>query len=99
MYVLTKKLPLGFRLVEIEREVITQLIDNDLNLIDWNFDIDSQKLTLQYLNDSQKECVKVFPFKSIGRNATSHFGGDHSLNRYMDLIEESPLSFRDVVLT
>lgn len=62
MYVIEKKQPRGFRLIEIEREVITPLVDNDLNLIDWNYDLESHRLSLLYLNEDGKECVKVLPF-------------------------------------
>lgn len=76
MYVFVKKIPIGFKLVEIEREVITPLIDNDLDIIKWNFDLESHRLTLLFKNKEDQECVKVFPFKAIRKNATSHFGGD-----------------------
>ena len=99
MYVLEKKQPKGLRIVEIEREVITPLIDNDLDVIDWNFDLDSHRLCLLYKNNQGKECVKVLPFSQIRKNATSHFGGDHSLNKYLDLISESELTFKDEFLS
>jgi hypothetical protein len=86
-------------MVEIEREVVTLLIENDCNLIDWNFDLDSHRLTLQYMDELNHECVKVFPFKSISKNATNHFGGDRSLNKYLELIQRSNLSFKDEVLS
>lgn len=41
MYVLINKEHFGFRMVEIEREIVIPLIDNELNLIDWNFDLDT----------------------------------------------------------
>lgn len=93
MYVLEKKIPKGLRIVEIERDVVTPLIDNDLDVIEWNFDLDSHRLCISYKNNDGVECVKVLPFNDIRKNATNHFGGDHSLNKYMNVIKESELSY------
>ncbi|CDW91026.1 UNKNOWN [Stylonychia lemnae] len=99
LYVLEKKEPRGFKLVEIERDLINTLIDIDLNLIDWNYDQDQHKLVLLYLNQSGKQCVKVIPFGQIRKTANTQFAGDGIYNKYIEIIQDSSLSYEEEVLS
>jgi len=49
--------------VEVEREVINTLIEVDLKILQMNYDLDSHRLCLEYLNNEGKKCVKVIPFE------------------------------------
>ena len=87
MYVLQKIEPRGFKLVEIEREVINTLIEIDLKILQWNYDLDSHRLCLQYLNDQGKTCVKVIPFEQIRKSHLNQFNGGESIyNKYIEII-------------
>ena len=68
IYAIIKKKPQGLRIVEIEREMSVPLLDNDFNIKDWHFDQESHRLVLQYVTEKGKECVKVFPLRSINRH-------------------------------
>ena len=63
MFILEKIQPRGFKLVEVEREVINTLIEVDLKILQMNYDLDSHRLCLEYLNNEGKKCVKVIPFE------------------------------------
>ena len=53
---------------------------------------------MNFKSENKEPFVKVIPFRSISKTQ-SNYSGHNSLNRIMDFIQESELSFRDEILS
>lgn len=99
IHIIQNKVPKGFMITEIEREVITPFFNTDDNISDWHFDQETNRLIIKIVDDQEKEIVKVFPFREVRKDPSTNFSMEQGLNKYMDLIQSSKLNFQDEVLS
>lgn len=56
-------------------------------------------MIFQFTNDIGKEDVKVLYLADLKKHVTSQFGGDQSLNKILDLIQPSNLTYKEEILS